>query len=134
MTKEAQQEAYLRGFCKVAVAHGVEPEALLKYAQGGLKGLGAFAWKALKGAPKRLWYAAKHPVYGVKRFGELLAGGKSGLTGAAAASEAEKALATQLGTAGGLSGLLGYGTYKNIKQMKQDRDTLDRVRNLLDKK
>lgn len=71
MTKQAQevQKAYLRGFCKVANAYGVDPEKLLKYAQAPIL---PAAGTALKGLWGRI--AAKG-----NRFLELLKGGKKDL-------------------------------------------------------
>ena len=65
MTKKAQdaQNAYMRGFCKVAEANGVDPQKLYKYAQAmmgrGAKQLGGLVadkarrfWELLKGGNK----------------------------------------------------------------------------------
>jgi hypothetical protein len=71
MTKQAQevQKAYLRGFCKVANAYGVDPEALLKYAQAPILPAAGTALRSLLGR-----IAAKG-----NRFLELLKGGNKDL-------------------------------------------------------
>lgn len=45
------KESYMRGFCKVAEANGVDPQALAKYAQDTAAGIGSYIANEGRGTP-----------------------------------------------------------------------------------
>lgn len=70
---EANEAAYIEGFCKAAEAAGVDPVALYKqaFALGDAVGLGLKAWRGLRGAGAAAAKTVRHPQKSFSRLMEL---------------------------------------------------------------